>query len=140
MGWIRTLTSALVVSLGVIVFSAGAMGFDGFREVRNGVRGFVCDLSERALLFRSMVAGLYWHFRNFPWLCKVFSQTSLHFASQFHSLKVISQLGGDFAAISKPKGDFAAKGHFRSCEMGAWAAKWHSVPKGCFARGFAVAK
>ena len=74
----------------------------------------VCDLSERALFFRCMVAWLSWHFLNFPWLCKVFLQTSLHFASQFRSLEVISQLGGHFAAILKPKGDFAAKSHFRS--------------------------
>ena len=95
MGWIRTLTSALVVSLGGIVSSAGAMGLDGFKEVRNGVRGFVCDLSERALLFRSMVTGLCCHFHNFPWLHKVFSQT-------------ISLLGDHLAAEGKKEK------HFRS--------------------------
>ena len=56
------------------------------------MRGFVCDLSERALLFRCMVAWLSWHFLNFPWLFKVFLQTSLHFASHF------SKPGGDFTA------------------------------------------
>ena len=62
----------------------------------------VCDPRVRgALLFRCMVAGLYWHFSNFPWLCKVFLQTSLHFASQFRNLKVILKLVGDFAAILK---------------------------------------
>ena len=62
----------------------------------------VCDPRVRgALLFICMVAGLYWHFSNFPWLCKVFLQTSLHFASQFRNLKAISMLGGDFATVSK---------------------------------------
>ena len=72
-----------------------------------------------ALFFRCMIVRLCWHFSNFPWLCKVFLQTSLHFASQFHNLKAISKLGGDFAtiskfgdhfiAISKLKSDFAAQ-------------------------------
>ena len=80
----------------------------------------VCDPRVRgALLFICMVAGLYWHFSNFLWLCKVFLQTFLHFASQFRNLKAISKLGGDyaailefgdhFAAISKLKSDFAAQ-------------------------------
>ena len=67
----------------------------------------------KALLFRCMVVGLYWNFSNFLWLCKVFLQTSLHFASQFHNLKAILKLGGDFVAISKLGDDFAAKWHFR---------------------------
>ena len=76
-------------------------------------------------------AGLWWHFSNFPWLCKVFLPTSLNYASQFCNLKVISMLGGDFAAIlklgdhfiaiSKLKSDFAAQNwvcsSFRSFEM-----------------------
>ena len=61
-----------------------------------------------ALLFRCMVAGLCWHFSNLPWLCKVFLQTFLHFASQFRNLKAISMLGGDFAAISKFGDHFTA--------------------------------
>ena len=61
-----------------------------------------------ALLFRCMVAGLCWHFSNFSWLCKIFLQTFLHFASQFRNLKAISKLGGDFATISKLGGHFAA--------------------------------
>ena len=65
-----------------------------------------------ALLFICMVAGLYWHFNNFPWLCKVFLQTFLHFASQFRNLKAISMLGGDLAAISKIGDDFAAISKF----------------------------
>ena len=97
-----------------------------------------------ALLSRCMVVGLYWHFSNFSWLCKVFLQTFLHFASQFCNLKAILKLGGDFAAISKLGDDFAtisklgdhfaaisklrdhfaAKWHFRrpfrSCEMSVW--------------------
>ena len=75
----------------------------------------VCDPRVRgALLFRCMVAGLCWHFSHFPWLCKVFLQTFLHFASQFCNLKTILMLGGDFAAISKLKNDFAAQNWFRS--------------------------
>ena len=61
----------------------------------------MCDLKVLgALLFRCMVAGLCWHFRNFSCLCKVFLQTFLHFASQFHNLKAILKLGGHFIAIS----------------------------------------
>ena len=48
-GWIRTLASVLVVSLGGIVSSAGVMGLDGFKEVRNGMRGFMCVISVRGL-------------------------------------------------------------------------------------------
>ena len=110
-----------------------------------------------ALFFKCMVARRCWHFCNFPWLCKVFSQTSLHFASQFRILEVISQLGGDFATISQPKAIFiakehfrspkvisqpkaifAAKGHFRkpfrspfrSCEMGVWGCEMALVCQG----------
>ena len=68
----------------------------------------MCDLKVLgALLFRCMIAGLCWHFSNFPWLCKVFLQTFLHFASQFRNLKAILKIGGDFAAISKLRDDFA---------------------------------
>ena len=71
-----------------------------------------------------MVAELCWHFSNFPWLCKVFLQTFLHFASQFRNLKAISKLGGDFAAILKLGDHFAGNGQFRSpfrsCEMSVW--------------------
>ncbi|WKA04196.1 hypothetical protein VitviT2T_022253 [Vitis vinifera] len=84
----------------------------------------VCDPRvRRALLFICMVIGLYWHFSNFSWLCKVFLQITLHFTSQFRNLQAISKLGGDFAtiskfgdhfaAISKLKSDFAAQ----SCEI-----------------------
>ena len=109
----------------------------------------MCDPRVRkALLFICMVVGLCWHFSNFPWLCKVFLQTSLHFASQFRNLQAISKLGGDFAtisklgdhfiAISKLGGDFVAqkcpaKWSF-GCEIGIFhvlglrsrfaAAKW----------------
>ena len=54
MDWIRTLTSVLVVFLGDIVSSAGAMGSDSFKEVRNGVRGFVCVISVRGLSCNKM--------------------------------------------------------------------------------------
>ena len=81
----------------------------------------VCE----ALLFICMVAGLYWHFSNFSWLCKVFLQITLHFTSQFRNLKVISKLGGDFAAISKLGDDFAAKWHFRRpfLKLGAFSPR-----------------
>ena len=69
----------------------------------------VCE----ALLFICMVAGLYWHFSNFSWLCKVFLQITLHFTSQFRNLKAISKLEGDFAAILKLGDHFAAKWHVR---------------------------
>ena len=72
----------------------------------------VCDPRVRgALLFICMVAGLYWHFSNFLWLCKVFLQTFLHLANQFCNLKVIPKLGCDFAAISKLGDHFAEKWH-----------------------------
>ena len=54
MGWIKTLTSVLVVSLDEIVSSTGAMGSDGFKEVRNGLRGFVCVISVRGLFCNKM--------------------------------------------------------------------------------------
>ena len=64
-----------------------------------------------ALLFICMVVRLCWHFSNFSWLCKVFLQTFLHFASQFFNLKAISKLGGDFTALSKFRDHFAEKWH-----------------------------
>ena len=78
-----------------------------------------------ALLFICMVTGLCWHFSNFPWLCKVFSPTSLNYASQFLNLKAISKLGGDFAAISKLGGYFAEKWHFRRpfLKLGAFSQR-----------------
>ena len=82
----------------------------------------MCDPRVRgALLFRCMVAELYWHFSNFPWLCKVFLQTFLHFASQFCNLKVISKLGGDFAALSKFGDHFAEKWHVHRPFFEAWS-------------------
>ena len=67
------------------------------------MKGFMCVISR--------CAGLCWHFNNFPWLCKVFLQTFLHFASQFFNLKAISKLGGDFTALSKFRDHFAEKWH-----------------------------
>ena len=66
MGWTRTLASVLIVSLGGIVSSAGAMGSDGFKEVRNGMRGFVCDLSERALLHQNGNFAAHFAAAKFP--------------------------------------------------------------------------
>ena len=95
----------------------------------------MCDPRVRgAVLFICMVAGLCWHFSNFPWLCKVFLQTFLLFASQFRNLKAILKLGGDFAAkwhfrrpflklgaFSQRGMDFAeeenSRSPFRSCKM-----------------------
>nr|CAN76832.1 hypothetical protein VITISV_017322 [Vitis vinifera] len=116
-----------------------AMGFDGLRRV--------CG----ALLFRCMVAELCWHFSNFPWLCKVFLQTFLHFASQFHNLKVILKLGGDFVAISKLGDHFAVKWHFRrpfrslkvtSQPISQLRNEYTGLPNGTHVpkSGFAVAK
>ena len=84
-----------------------------------------------------MVTGLWWHFSNFTWLCKVFLQTFLHFASQFHNLKAISKLGGHFAAILKLGDHFAAKWHFR---RPFHSLKVISQPKAIFAAHFAAAK
>ena len=84
----------------------------------------MCDAKlHRALLFRCMVVRLYWHFNNFPWLCKVFLQTFLHFASQFSNLKAILILGGDVATISKLGDHFAGNGQFRSpfLKLGAFS-------------------
>ena len=52
-GWIRTLASVLVVTLDDIVFSIGALswsyGLWWFKEVRNGVRGFLCVILVKGL-------------------------------------------------------------------------------------------
>ena len=85
----------------------------------------MCDLRVHgALLFRYMVAGLCWHFGNFPWLRKVFLQTPLHFTSQFCNLEAISQQKGNFA------GGFAA--HFAVAKWALEAAKWHTCAWGWF--------
>ena len=51
--WIKTLTSVLVFSLDGIISLAGALswsyGLWWFKEVRNGVRGFVCVILVRGL-------------------------------------------------------------------------------------------
>ena len=70
-------------------------------------------------------------------------QTSLHFAIQFRNLKVISKLGGHFAAILKLGDHFAAKWEFRRGggfsqpisqlrNGGTGAVKWHSCAKWWF--------
>ena len=126
----------------------------------------VCDPRvRRAPLFICMVVRLCWYFSNFSWLCKVFLQTSLHFASQFRNSKAISTFGGDFAAISKlgdhfagngqfrspfrsleiisqPNGNFAEEGDFRSpfrsCEMGVWGYEMALVCQGSVSQGVAM--
>ena len=103
-GWIRTLTSVLVVSLDGIVSSVGALiwsyGLWWFKEVKNGVRDFVCVISGCTRLSYSDAwsrgsVGIF--------------ITSLGFARCFHkpfrSQEVISQ------TFSQPKG---RKKHFRS--------------------------
>ena len=84
-----------------------------------------------------MVAWFYWHFSNFPWLCKVFLQIFLHFTSQFRNLKAILKLGGDFAAILKLGDHFAAKWHVRRPFR---SLKVISQLKAIFAAHFVAAK
>ena len=138
-GWIRTLASVLVLSLDGIVSSAGAMGSDGFREVRNGVRSFVCVISVRGL------SSLY------AWLCGsvgIFA-TSLGFVSCFRKPLSISQVNfvawrpfHSLEVISQPMAIFAAKGQFRSpfrsCEMGVWGYEMALVCQGSVSQGVAM--
>ena len=138
MGWIKTsllrCNSLLNWSSQLELWALMVLGGQKWSE-----RLGACDPRVHgALLFRCMIAGLCWHFSNFPWLCKVFLQTFLHFASQFRNLKAILKLGGDFTAISKLRDHFAAKWHFcrpfHSCEMGVrvlWSGT--HVPNGGFA-------
>ena len=85
-GWIRTLASVLVVSLGGIVSSTGALswryGLWWFKEVRNGVRGFMCVISVRGL--SSLDAWLQGSLRIFT--------TSLGFAKCFRKPLFILQV------------------------------------------------
>ena len=78
-----------------------------------------------------MVAGLCWHFSNFPWLCKVFfkppSILQVNFATwrPFRLLEVISQPFRSLEVISQRRNIFAAHfatqrwfhSSFRSCEI-----------------------
>nr|CAN67547.1 hypothetical protein VITISV_007123 [Vitis vinifera] len=75
------------------------MGSDGFKEVRNGVRGFVCVISRCAGLFSSDA----WS-RGYV---GIFA-TSLGFVRCFRKPPLFHK------SISQPGGDFIAKGHFRS--------------------------
>ena len=87
------------------------MDSDGFREVRNGVRSFVCVISVRGL------SSLY------AWLCGsvgIFA-TSLGFVRCFRKPLSISQVNfvawrpfHSLEVISQPMAIFAAKGQFRS--------------------------
>ena len=71
-----------------------------FKEVRNGVRGFVCDLNERALLFRCMVAGSIGIFSTSHGFAKCFwkplfiLQVIFIAWRSFYSLEIILQPGG----------------------------------------------
>ena len=118
-GWIRTLASVLVVSLGGIVSSAGVMGLDGFKEVRNGMRGFMCVISVRGL--SSLDAWLWGSIGIFTislgfakCFCTSFCsleamsysqrEKKKHFRSPFWSLKIILQSFWSLEIISQPFG------------------------------------
>ena len=80
--WIRTLTSVLIVSLDGIVSSTGAFswsyGLWWFKEVRNGMRGFVCVISVRGLFCNKM--GIFQpisQLRNSRW-CFAWSSSNGH--------------------------------------------------------------
>ena len=79
-----------------------------FKEVRNGVRGFMCVISVRGL---SSLDAWSWGFLG------IFT-TSLGFAKCFRKplfiFQVIFIAWRSFHSHLKPKGDFVAKSHFRS--------------------------
>ena len=84
-----------------------------------------------ALLFICMVAGLSWHFSNFPWLCKVFLQTILYLGGHFTAISKFGKSFGNKMGISQPifeawsifvaGVDFTEEGNFHSpfcsCEI-----------------------
>ena len=129
-GWIKTLTSVLIVSLDGIVSSTGALnwsyGLWWFKEVSNGVRDFMCVISGWAGLSYSdawswgFVAIFVTSFGFARCFRKPPSITQVNFAAwkSFRSLEVISQPFRSPKVISQPRGifaaHFAAKGHFRS--------------------------
>ena len=138
-GWIRTLTSVLVVSLSGIVSSAGALswsyGLWWFKEVSNGVRDFVCVISGYAGFSSSDAwsRGFVGIFTTSLGFIRCFrkppSISQVNFAAwrPFRSLEVISQ------PFRSPKAIFATKGHFRS--QGAFSQPI-SQQKGNFAAHF----
>ena len=111
--------------------SAGAMDSDGFREVRNGVRSFVCVISVRGL------SSLY------AWLCGsvgIFA-TSLGFVSCFRKPLSISQVNfvawrpfHSLEVISQPRANFVA--HFAA--MGVWGYEMALVCQGSVSQGVAM--
>ena len=152
-GWIRTLTSTLVVSLGGIVSSARALSWSyelwWFKEVSNGVRDFVCVISVRGLSsldawLHSSIGIFATSFGFTRCFCKPSSISQVNFAiwRPFRSLEVISQPFWSLEAILQQKGDFTANGGFRSpfrSQRGIFAAKGQfrsqgpiSQPKGIF--------
>ena len=88
-GWIRTLTSILIVSLDGIIFSTGALswsyGLWWFKEVRNGVRDLVCVISMRGL---SSLDAWSWGFVGI--FATSFGFTKC-FCKSFRSLEIILQ-------------------------------------------------
>ena len=132
-GWIKTSTSALVVSLGGIVSWAETLSWSyelwWFKEVRNGVRDFVCVIFGCAGL-SSLDAWLWGSVGIFA--------TSIGFTmcfrKPFRSQRPFLQRKGIFAA------QFAAQRWFRS--QWAFSQLWNCgvrlrngtrVPKTCFA-------
>ena len=125
-GWIRTLASVLVVSLDGIVSSTGALswsyGLWWFKEVRNGVRGFMCVIpgcaglsSSDAWLWGS--DGILTTSLGFArCFCKPSSISQVSFAiwRPFWSLNVISQPFQSLEIISQKSGMFTD--HFWSLE------------------------
>ena len=103
------------------------------------MRGFVCVILVRGISsLNAWLRGFFWHFHNFPWLCKMFSQTSLHFASHFYSLEVISQPFRSLEIISTTGGGFCRGGGFSQpisqLRNGCMALQSGTcVPKGGFA-------
>ena len=142
-GWIKSLASILVVSLGGIVSSTGALswsyGFWWFKEVRNGVRGLVCVIPGCAGLFssdawsRGSVGILATSLGFAKCFCKSPSISQVNFAicrpflslevisQPFWSLEIISHPFRSSKVISQPKIDFAthfvAQKWFRSREI-----------------------
>ena len=124
--WVRTLTSALVVSLGGVVFSIGALswsyGLWWFREVRNGVRGLVCvipgcaGLSSLDAWSQGSIGILATSLGFARCFCKPSSTSQVNFAiwRPFLSLEVISQPFQSLEIISQKSGMFTD--HFWSLE------------------------
>ena len=121
-GWIRTLASVQVVSLSGIVSSIGALSWSyeiwWFKEVRNGVRDFVCVISRCAGLFssdawlRGSIGILATSLGFARCFCKPSSISQVNFAiwRPFRLLEAISQPFRSLEVILQAMSNFAA--HF----------------------------